>query len=236
MLPKLPYPIHDIKVPSLDKVYKFRPFLVKEEKILLMAKESEEATDILIAIKQIITNCSLEENLDIDELCIFDLEYIFLKLRALSVDNMIKVSYIDNEDDKVYDFEINLDDVEVVFPEEEVDNTIKIDENSGLVLNYPSASLYSDNDFLYSGSDHMFNLIVRCVSKIYNGDEVFEATDLQIEEIENFLDSLDLKTFNKIIDFLSNTPKIEHELSYINSLDKPRKIILRSLNDFFAWR
>ena len=108
MLPKIQYPVHTIIVPSTKKKVNFRPFLVKEEKILLMAKESEKDSDILMAVKQIVNNCSTDPKFDVNSLSIFDLEYIFLKLRAASVDNTIKISYKDLEDDKVYDFEIDL--------------------------------------------------------------------------------------------------------------------------------
>ena len=137
-LPKIDYPIISIKVPSLKKDFRFRPFLVKEEKLLLMAKESDNASDILLAIKQIVTNCSLDDNLKIDKLALFDLEYIFLKLRAVSVDNVVKVAYKDYEDNKVYDFDINLDKIEVKFPEKN-DPKIKISEKTGIIMRYPSA-------------------------------------------------------------------------------------------------
>ena len=107
-LPKIDYPITNINVPSLKANFKFRPFLVKEEKILLMARESDNAADILIAIKQIINNCAIDKKLDINKLSLFDLEYIFLKIRAISVDNKVKVGFKDTEDGKIYDFEVDL--------------------------------------------------------------------------------------------------------------------------------
>ena len=112
-LPKIEYPIHLINIPSINKKIKFRPFLVKEEKLLLMAKESDNLADNLLATKQVINNCCLEP-LDINKLAIFDLEYIFLKLRALSVDNMVKLSYVDNEDNKTYTFDVDLNEVEKI--------------------------------------------------------------------------------------------------------------------------
>jgi len=111
MLPKLNHPIHNIEVPSLKKKKNFRPFLVKEEKILLMAKESDDSNDILVAVKQIVNNCSLDPDFNIDDLALFDLEYIFLQLRAVSVDDILTVSYRDNQDEKIYDFDIKLKDI-----------------------------------------------------------------------------------------------------------------------------
>jgi hypothetical protein len=234
MLPKIEHPIHTIKIPSMDKEFKFRPFLVKEEKLLLIAKESEEPTDILVAIKQIVTNCCLDE-LDTDELTIFDLEYTFLKIRSFSVDNIVNISFRDVDDGQLYDFEIDLDTIKVVFPKQN-DPNIKIDDNSGFIMKYPSAALYSDDTFLDIEKEHMFELIIRCVKQIYNGDEVYDSEDLSPEEIGDFLEALDLKTFSKVQEFLSNSPTMKHELFYTDSSGIDKKIVLRSLNDFFSWR
>lgn len=234
-LPKIDYPILNIEVPSLKKKYRFRPFLVKEEKILLMAKESSESTDIFTAVKQVITNCSLDEKLNVDKLAIFDIEYLFLKLRSSSVDNKINVGYRDNDDGKIYNFEVNLDEVKVTYPEKN-DNTIKITENSGIIMKYPPASLYSDKEFLTAEKEHLFKLISRCVDKIYDGEQVYESKDFTIDQIESFLENLDIKTFEKVHNFLLKTPKIEYELKYENSLGNKKTIVLSSLNDFFTWR
>jgi hypothetical protein len=234
-LPKIDYPVHKIKIPSLNKEYHFRPFLVKEEKLLLMAKESENPSDILTAIKQIITNCSIDVKLDVDKLAIFDLEYIFLKLRAFSVDNNIKVSYKDNEDQKVYDFDIDLDKVEVVFPEK-MDNTIKITNKSGIVMKHPSASLYDDKEFLKADKDYMFELILRCVESIYYEDQVYQAKDYKKQELNEFLENLNIKVFDQVQNFLLSTPKIEYKIQYKNEFGNKREIVLNSLSDFFTWR
>jgi hypothetical protein len=234
-LPKIDYPVHKIKVPSLKKDFQFRPFLVKEEKLLLMAKESETSTDILTSIKQIITNCCVDPKFDVNKLALFDLEYIFLKLRALSVDNTIKVSYRDNEDKKVYEFDINLDEVEVKFPEK-IDNNIKITSKSGIVMKYPSASLYDDKDFLSLDKDYMFELIIRCIESIYYEDQVYNSADYKREELNEFLDGLNIKTFEKVQNFLLSVPRMEYKIEYENSLGNKREIVLSSLNDFFTWR
>lgn len=234
-LPKLDYPMYKINVPSLKKDFSFRPFLVKEEKLLLMAKESNNASDILTAIKQIINNCSLDRKLEVNKLALFDLEYIFLKLRAASVDNNIKVSYRDNEDQELYDFDINLDDVKVVFPPK-IDNKIKITDKSGVIMKYPSAALYDDKEFLNLEKDYMFELIIRCVDAIYNEDELYEAKDLKKEELVEFFENLDIKTFQNIQDFLVSVPKMEYKIKYKNKLEHDREIVLNSLNDFFTLR
>ena len=234
-LPKIDQPIYTITVPSLKKKFQFRPFLVKEEKLLLMAKESNNPSDILTAIKQVVNNCSLNESLKIDKLPIFDLEYLFLKLRALSVDNIVKVVYKDFEDDKEYKFEIDLNQVEVKFPEKN-DPNIKITDKSGIVMHYPTASLYDDKDFTTLDKDYMFELIVRCVDKIYYEDDIYETKDYKKSELIEFLENLNVAVFEKILKFLTSVPKIHHEIVYKNSLGNERKIEFNSLNDFFMWR
>lgn len=235
MLPSFEYPQYNINVPSLKKDFKFRPFLVKEEKLLLMAKETENAKDILSAIKQIIDNCIIQKELTTDKMSLFDLEYVFLKLRALSIDNIIKVSYRDYEDNKIYNFEINLDEIKINYPEK-FDNVVKISDKTGIVMKYPPASLYSDEEFLNLEKDQMFELIIRCIESIYNGDEIYMAKDYKKKELEEFLENLNLKVFEGIQNFLLNVPKIEHIIKYKNELGNDREIILNSLNDFFTFR
>jgi hypothetical protein len=233
-LPKIEHPLFTIEVPSLKKEFKFRPFLVKEEKILLMAKESGNLSDILLAIKQIVNNCKVDKKLDINKLALFDLEYIFLKLRSVSVDNVIKVSYVDNEDQKSYNFNININDVKIKYPEK-LDNNISITETSGLLMKYPPATLYEDKEFLNLEKDQLFELIIRCIDKIYSGEEIYNSSEYKKEDIAEFLENLSIKTFDKIQTFLLNTPKLEYKINYKNSFDNDREIVLSSLSDFFTW-
>ncbi len=232
-LPKIDQPIYNIEIPSMKKNFPFRPFLVKEEKLILMAKEGKSETEILSAIKQIVNNCCLDPKMDVNKLALFDLEYIFLRLRAFSVDNNVKVSYKDNEDGKVYDFEVNLDDVKMVFPEETT-NKIEITDKSGLVMKYPSAALYDDKDFMALEKDYMFELILRCIDSIYYGDEVYSARDYKRKELSEFLENLDIKTFQKVQKFLLTVPHMEYKIKYKNEKDHDREIVLTSLNDFFT--
>lgn len=234
-LPKIDQPIYNIKVPSQKKEYKFRPFLVKEEKLLLIAKESGETGDVLSAIKQIVNNCSVDKKFDISKIALFDLEYLFLKLRSVSVDNSIKVAYKDSEDEKVYEFSVDLDKVDVTFPDE-MDNNIPITENSGLVMKYPSAALYDDKEFLGSKEEQLFELIIRCIDSIYYEDQVYEAKDYKPEDLKEFIENLNIKTFEKVQKFLLNVPKIEYKIHYKNENGNKREILLSSLNDFFTWQ
>lgn len=234
-LPKIDYPVYKINVPSLKKDYQFRPFLVKEEKILLMAKESDSPADVLIAVKQIINNCSLDRKLDVNKLTIYDLEFVFLKLRSFSIDNTVKVSYKDNEDSKVYEFVVELDKVKIVYPEK-MDPNIKITNKSGIVMKHPSASLYEDKEFLSVEKEQLFELIVRCIDSIYYEDQVYPAINYKTEELREFLENLNIKTFEEIQKFLLNVPKMEYKIQYKNELGNDREIILNSLSDFFTLR
>jgi hypothetical protein len=234
-LPKIDYPIYTIEIPSTKEKARFRPFLVKEEKLLLMSKESENPADILTSVKQIINNCSIDPNFNIDKLAIFDIELIFIKLRAFSVDNIIKVAYKDFEDEKIYNFEINLEDVKVIFPEK-TEKNIKIGEKSGILMKYPPSTLYDDQEFLKLEKNYLFELIIRCIDSIYYEDQVYDAKNYQKQELAEFLENLNIKSFEEMQKFLLDSPKIYHSIEYKNSFDNVRTIEYSSLNDFFMWR
>ena len=144
-LPKIPHPTFTLEVPSTKKKLTFRPFLVKEEKILLMAKTSQDENDVLSAVKQIVNNCCETKGFDVNKIAIFDLEYLFLKIRASSVGNMISLSYNDLEDKKQYSFEVDLNKIEVEFPAKSVSNKIEINGKTGILMSYPPASLYDED-------------------------------------------------------------------------------------------
>lgn len=235
MLPKINHMLHTIDVPSLKKKFKFRPFLVKEEKILLMAKESGDTSDILSAVKQIVNNCAVDENFNIDKLAIFDLEYLFLKLRAISIDNVVKVAYRDDEDDSIHEFEVDLNQIKVS-EDKNKDNTIAITKDAGLILRYPPANLYDDKEFMNAEEEQMFALILRCIESVYDGDTLFETKDVSEEELSEFLENLDTKTYEKVQEFLLQSPKVEYKIEYVNKAGNQREIVLNSLNDFFIWR
>lgn len=232
-LPKIDYPIHNIEVPSTKKTHKFRPFLVKEEKLLLMAKESDDVADYLSAMKQVINNCAVDKKFDVNKIATFDLEYIFLKLRSVSIDNMIKIAYVDNEDQKTYEFDIDLNTIKVVFPDK-TNNNIKLSETSGLLMKYPSSTLYDDRSFINGTEEYMFELIIKCLDKLYDGDQIYEISEYKKEEIVEFLENLNIKTYENIKEFLVSTPKLYHCINYKNALGHDRKIEFNSLNDFFS--
>jgi hypothetical protein len=224
----------DFVIPSSKKKIKIRPMLVKEEKLLLMAKESGENGDILNAIKQVVNNCVIDSDIDIDKFPIFDLEYLFIKIRSISVSNITKVSYRDNEDDKIYDFEVDLDKIQIVFPES-IEKRIMISDDTGIVLKYPDASLYSDNIFINNSETEVFEMMaLNCIEKIFSGDEMYSPKDYTKEELMEFLENMDINSFNKFREFTNNLPKMEYVIKYDNALGNERKIVLSSLNDFFT--
>jgi hypothetical protein len=234
-LPKLDKPTFEMTIPSQKKAVRFRPFLVKEEKILLVAQQGETEKDIIYAIKQVLTNCILDTTFNIDKLTTFDLEYMFLKLRSKSVNNIIEVSYRDVEDDKVYDFEIDLDTIEVKYPETEISNKIAVSDTVGIIMKYPSVTILDNIPENATSTDVVDYLIRSCIESIYDEETVYPVDEQPEEEVTEFLDSIDIESFNKIRNFLDNLPKLYHKLEYTNSLGNERTIELANLRDFFTW-
>lgn len=230
-LPKLDKPLFELDIPSQKKVVKFRPFTVKEEKILLVAQQDGNEKSIILAIKQVINNCCQDENFDVDKLATFDLEYLFLKLRARSINNIIEVSYRDNEDDKVYDFEIDLDTVEMIQPEQT--NVISITDTVGIKMKYPSVTIIDDAPTEATASEVVEYLIRKCIDCIYDEENVYPADDYNEKELVEWIDGLDVETFNKIRAFFDNLPQMYYKIEYKNSLGNDRVIELSSLSDFF---
>jgi len=229
-LPKIDQPLFDLIIPSTGKKIAFRPFLVKEEKILLIAQSGGDG-DIIRAIKQIINNCVIED-INVDELATFDLEYMFLKLRAKSVNNLIKLSYRDNEDDELYDFEVDLDTIEVEMPKD-INSKIKINETVGMTMKYPSAGISDKISEFENEVELLTFFITNCIDTIYDEETVYIASDYSAKELNEFLDSLDISTFDKIREFFEKIPKMRHVINYTNKLGNERTIELSSIRDFF---
>lgn len=232
-LPKIDQPLFDMTIPSTGKKITFRPFLVKEEKILLIAQQSGNDTEIIRAIKQILNNC-VQEELDLDSLAIFDLEYMFLKLRARSVNNVVKLSYRDTEDGEVYDFEVDLDKIEIQMPEK-LNSKIEINKNVGMTMKYPSASITDRMKDFENEVELMTFFIVNCIDTIYDEESVYVVEEFSEDEVTEFLDGLDVKSFEKIREFFENIPRLYHKIEYTNSIESKRTIELTSLKDFFMW-
>lgn len=231
-LPKLDQPIFEMLVPSQNKTIRFRPFLVKEEKILLFAQQSENERDIVLAIKQILQNCIVDK-FDVNTLCTFDLEYMFLKLRSKSVNNVVDVSYRDTEDNEVYDFKIDLDEVEIQIPEN-VSKKIEITDKIGIIMKYPSITLLDSAPDDASPLEMVEYLVRSCIDQVYDEEDVYFVAEQPKEEVDAFIDSLDVETYEKIRSFFNQLPRMYYKLEYKNSLGNDRLIEMTSLRDFFT--
>lgn len=233
-LPKIDKPLFEMVVPSQNKTYMFRPFVVREEKILLTAQQSGAEKDIILAIKQVLQNCVQDSAFDVDKLATFDLEYMFLKLRARSVNNIIEVSYRDLEDDKVYDFEIDLDKVEML-KNKNASNKIAVNDTVGIVMKYPSVTILDSIPENITAAELVEYLIRSCIDQIYDDENVYPVSDHTEEELTEFIESLDIDTFNKIREFFDDLPQMYYKIEYKNSLGNDREIELTTLSDFFTW-
>lgn len=233
-LPKIATPTFELTQPSTGKKLSYRPFLVKEEKILLMARESGDKADIYRAIKQIINNCVVEEGFDVNDVPLTDMEYIFIQLRAKSVDNMIKFQIRDEDDGEAYDIEVNLDEVEVQFPKEKHDGVIQIDDTYGVKMKYPSASISDSLSELETINDVMNQMVLECVECIFDKENTYPWDKETKEEKIKFIDSLPVDAYTRIEEFFDTAPFIEHVVTYKNSKGEEKKIAFRTLNDFFT--
>jgi hypothetical protein len=229
MLPKIEHPIHTIQIPSTHKKHNFRPFLVKEEKLLLMAKESGEESDILRAIKQIVNNCCIDDKFRVDDISATDLAFLFIRLRAISVNNKIKQTYLDPDDNKTYTVEIDLDQVKV-HQDKVVSNIIKISKNMGIVMRYPPAQVVDDD------SDDSDLFLIRSIDKIYEDDDIHLPKDYKKKELIEFIEHLPINVLEAMNEFINNSPTLLYVAKYTNSLGTEREITLRALTDFFIFR
>lgn len=235
MLPKVAHPIFEDTIPSTKKKIKFRPMLVKEEKILLMAKETDDENAILSAIKQVVNNCLLDDT-DVDRLPIFDLEYLFIKLRANSVSNKTSIALIDAEDNLQYDFEVDLEKVEVKFPDK-VDNVVKVNDEVSVVMKYPEAALYDDKELLESWGIEAIDLtIIRSIDKIFVGDSAYDVKTVDKAELKEFIENLPINVYDSIKKFFDSVPYLYYKIEYKNKLGNERFMELTTLKDFFTLR
>lgn len=232
-LPILKHPTFSLVLPSSQQTVVFRPFLVKEEKILLIAQAGGDQADIVRAIKQVISNCIVTEGVNVEDFTTFDLEYFFIKLRSKSVQNVIELQYKDSEDQKIYTVEVDLDLVEVT-KDREANDKIEISPTSGLTLQYPRLSIMDDVKDLDNAVDFNFAIMQACIKTVYDGDTVYNPSDFSAEELKEYIDSLDVKTYQSIQLFIEAMPRVEHVVKYTNSNGKEVKITLKTLTDFFT--
>ncbi|NDG29040.1 hypothetical protein EB118_02940 [bacterium] len=233
MLPKISHPTFSILLPSTRQEIIYRPFLVKEEKILLIAQQAQDPIETIRAIKNVIQNCIVSKNVTVEDFATFDLEYFFIKLRSKSVNNLVTLSFKDNEDNQVYDFEIDLEQVELKYPEKH-DNHIKVNDQTSIKLRYPRLEVMEQVRNVENASEFVFLLLKNCLYQIVHEGKTFDTNNYSNEEVDEFINSLDLSTYQKIQGFFDSIPKLEHVLTYTNSNGKEVKIVLNNLNDFFT--
>jgi hypothetical protein len=233
-LPKIQHPTYDVSIPSNKQKVKMRPMLIKEEKILLIAKQSGEENSIIEAMKQVINNCVVTKSFDINKLTMFDLEFLFLKLTSFSVSNIVKVSYQDSEDEKNYDFEIDLDTIEVDFPE--VNSTIELGNDIVMELTYPPMPAYTKAGLENMDEGKLLNHFLRhSIEKLFEGDTAHDIKSSTEKDFNEFVDSIPSKQYKEIQEFLNSQPHLHHEIKYKNENGTEREIVLSTLNDFFTF-
>ena len=234
-LPKLTTPTYELEIPSTDEKIKYRPFLVKEEKILMMAMESKASADITQAVKDIVSECTFNK-IDISNMPMFDVEYIFLQIRSKSVGEISKLKLLCPDDEKTYvDIELNLDDVKVQVGEDHT-NKIELDKGMGMIMKYPTIDSFSETGIKDINPGNMLDVISTCILQIYekNGEKTYDPKDQTKKEVIEFIEQLNTKQFREVQKFFETMPKLKHEITIKNpNTKKESKVTLTGLNDFF---
>ena len=231
-LPVINTPTYELVVPSTKDTLVYRPFLVKEEKILLMAMEEEKEAQLNRALKQVVNNCTFQK-VKVDKLPLFDLEYIFLRIRAKSVGEVAKLSILCEDDGETYvPIEIDLETINVEFQKDH-DTKIEITDEIGIVMSYPTFE-YLDFNVESSDINKLFDIIANSIHQIYEGETVHERTDFNKKELKTFLESLTSEQFQKVQNFFETMPRLRHTLEVENPKTKvTNTVVLEGLNAFF---
>ena len=237
-LPKIATPTYELELPSTGKTVQYRPFLVKEEKLLVIALESEDTKQITTAIKAVIKACIKTRGVKVEALPTFDIEYLFLNIRGKSVGEDLDVNII-CPDDKVTEVKVNvnLDDIKCVKSEDHT-NKIKLDDNLMMEMKYPSLDEFIKSNFDLEEKNQMeqsFDLIASCIDKIYSEEEVWASEDCTKKEMSEFLESMNSTQFKEIETFFETMPKLSHTIEVVNpNTKKKNEVVLEGLASFFA--
>ena len=237
-LPTIATPTYELELPSTGKKVKYRPFLVKEEKLLVLALESEDTKQISTAIKAVLKNCIQTRGVKVDNLPTFDIEYLFLNIRGKTVGEEIEVNLI-APDDKVTSVPvtINIDDIKISKKEKHT-NKIKLDDTLMMQMKYPSLNEFVKNNFDFDGEvdmDQSFDLIASCIDKIYSEDEVWSTADCTKKEVKDFLEQMNSLQFKEIETFFDSMPKLSHTVTFTNpNTNVESTVVLEGLSSFFA--
>ena len=235
-LPKIVTPSFELTLPSNGKKIKYRPFLVKEEKILILAIESNSMKDITRAIKDILKNCILTKGIKVDELPTFDIEYLFLNIRARSIGESIDLVITCPDDEKTkVNSTIYIDEIEVK-KNDEHDINIKIDDTYTMKMKYPSLDQFIDENFVFEGqSDNSFEIIASCIDMVYSEEEAWEAKDCSKKELLEFVEQLNSMQFKQIEKFFDTMPQLSHEIEVENPNTKVKStVLLEGVASFFG--
>ena len=235
-LPQINVPTYELVVPSTGEKIKYRPFLVKEEKILLMAMESGNTDEMLRAVQNIVEQCTFNK-LKLGSAPMFDVEYMFLNIRAKSVGEISKLKVLCQDDGKTYgNVEVDLNNVEVEVDNDHT-NKIELTDEMGVIMKYPSIDSFNQNQVSNISIENMLDVIVACIDHIYdkNGEEVFDAKDSTKQELIDFVEQLNTQQFQDVQKFFDTMPKLTHEVTVKNPKTKiESQVLLTGLNDFFV--
>ena len=238
-LPKINTPTYELVLPSNGKKIKYRPFLVREEKILIMAMESEDMKQITDSIVQILGDCILTKDIKVESLATFDIEFLFLNVRAKSVGETVEVNITcpDDGETKV-EMEIAIDDIKVQKTRGHK-NIIKLDDELMLKLKYPSLDQFIESNFETSGQtsdvSQSLSMITSCVDAIYNEEESWEAADCTKKELDEFIEQLNTKQFKEVEKFFATMPKLSHKIKVKNpNTGVESEVVLEGLASFFS--
>lgn len=229
-LPKIKHPTYSVTIPSTQQNINIKPFTVQEEKILLMAKSSEKTEDVVAAVKQIIKNCIIEA-VDVDKLATFDVEYLFVKLRAKSIGEVVDLEYKDPDSEEVIKFKVNLDNIEIKKNPDHKSKFI-IHDDVGLSMRYPTLDEVRLLDDADNKEDSVFDMLFKCIDKIYDNDTVY--TDFTEKDLQEFVNSLPMDSMSKIKEFFDTMPSLEHTVTLKNKAGKSTDVVLKGLNSFFT--
>ena len=237
-LPKISTPTYELELPSTGKTIKFRPFLVKEEKLLVLALESDDSKEITNAIKAVLKDCIQTRGVKVDTLPTFDIEYLFLNIRGKSVGEDIEVSVLCPDDGETYtEVQISIDDIKVT-RDKNHSTQIKIDDNLMMEMKYPSLDQFVKSNFEFSNDnqvDQSFELIASCIDKVYSADEAWTTDDFTKKEVTEFLEQMNSAQLKEIASVFSTMPKLSHEVQVVNPKTKKKSNeTLEGLASFFA--
>ena len=237
-LPTIVTPSYELELPSTGKKIKYRPFLVKEEKLLVLALETEDTKDISNAIKTVLKNCIQTRGVKVENLPTFDIEYLFLNIRGKSVGEEVEVNLIAPDDEVTQvPVTIHIDDIKIQKSEEH-NSKVKLDDTLVMEMKYPSLDQFIKSNFDFTeevSMDQSFDLIASCIDKIYNEEEVWSTADCTKKEVKDFLEQMNSMQFKEIEKFFETMPKLSHSVTFTNPKTKVEStVVLEGLSSFFA--